>query len=491
MQQVRPQPQSDAALAATLPSAGHGQVMLAAQLDLLYRNVGVIVVATMVNAAALAFVQRTVVDQATLLAWLGALAAAMVLRVVVVRAYRRGVKGPEAARRWANIYVAAAFATGAVWGAGGVLLLPQESVAHQALTCLVLTGMSAAAIATLATLYRAYVAYILPLLLPLGFQLAANGGELQLTMLAMLVMLVVYLLAAGRQHEASVKASLALRFDNAALVRELSEKMQRVEQLYGDMQREMAERARIEDALRAATRSAEAASRAKTDFLAMMSHELRTPLNAVLGFSQILAAEPAIRGQQRLADRVTWINSSGNHLLRLINEILDLTAIESGKLALRLQRLSLRGPLLECLPLVEPQARARGIVIADETAASPPPDVLADPSRLGQILLNLLTNAVKYNRDGGTVSISAAAQPDGAVRIAVRDTGRGVPEDRRDELFLPFSRLGAERSSIPGTGIGLALSRQIAMQMGGKMGHEPIPGGSVFWVEMPMAADGK
>lgn len=225
---------------------------------------------------------------------------------------------------------------------------------------------------------------------------------------------------------------------------------------------------------------AEEASRAKSEFLSHMSHELRTPLNAILGFGQILEADASLDLDAR--DAASEIVKAGRHLLGLINEVLDLARLESGHIAINFEEVALGEVVDECAGLVKPLAASRGIQI---THAIPPgATVQADRTRLRQVLLNLLSNAVKYNRDGGTVQIEATVSA-GRARMTVRDTGKGIPADRLDELFQPFNRLAEEGGAVEGTGIGLSLARQLTERMNGTIGATSQFGeGTCFWVEL-------
>jgi len=230
--------------------------------------------------------------------------------------------------------------------------------------------------------------------------------------------------------------------------------------------------------------AAEAANRSKSDFLSRMSHELRTPLNAVLGFSQLLELDELTPDQEQAVGQIT---KGGRHLLDLINEILDISQIETGTLALSPEAVPIRALIAETLDLLRPLAAERGItLLSDGTPPGPPVHVFADRQRLKQILLNLVGNGIKYNREGGTVSIACAEPSAGTLRVQVTDTGPGIAAEHLELLFTPFERLGAERTTIEGTGIGLALSRRLAEVMGGALGVQSTPGrGSTFWVEFP------
>jgi signal transduction histidine kinase/CheY-like chemotaxis protein len=242
-------------------------------------------------------------------------------------------------------------------------------------------------------------------------------------------------------------------------------------------------RKQVELQLQSAIAVAEKASRAKSDFLSSMSHELRTPLSAILGFAQLMESgtPPPTPSQKRSIDQIL---KGGWYLLSLINEILDLAQIESGRLPMSLEPVSLTEVMRECHMMIEPQAHKRGIrMILPESG--PSYYVRADRTRVKQVLINLLSNAVKYNRTGGTVSVDYASIAPGRVRISVRDSGEGLAADKIAQLFQPFNRLGKEAGIEEGTGIGLMVSKQLVELMSGRIGMESTVGtGSVFWIEL-------
>jgi signal transduction histidine kinase/CheY-like chemotaxis protein len=228
---------------------------------------------------------------------------------------------------------------------------------------------------------------------------------------------------------------------------------------------------------------AERASLAKNDFLSSMSHELRTPLNAILGFGQLLEMAEL---EDRDRDSVGHIVRAGRHLLDLVNEVLDLSRIEAGRLTLSPEPVAMAEIVGEAVDLMRPAAAERRIDL-DLAPLSCDVHIHADRQRVKQVLLNLLSNAVKYNHDAGSVQVSCATTPDDRVRINVRDTGPGIAPDRRGQLFEPFERLGAERTAIEGTGLGLALARQLIEAMGGAIGVDSRVGeGSTFWIELAL-----
>jgi PAS domain S-box-containing protein len=235
--------------------------------------------------------------------------------------------------------------------------------------------------------------------------------------------------------------------------------------------------------LAGAKAAAEKANQAKSDFLSSMSHELRTPLNAVLGFAQLMASDspPPSSTQKTSIDQIL---QAGWYLLRLINEILDLAMIESGKVGLSREAMSLTEVLLDCKAMVTPQAEKRGIQIGFPSFACLH-FVHADRTRVKQVIVNLLSNAIKYNRTGGTISVTCAPALPDRVRVTVQDTGKGMTPDELANLFQPFNRLGQEAGPEEGTGIGLVVTRKLVELMGGSMGVDSTAGiGSAFWFEL-------
>ncbi|MEN9900143.1 MAG: hypothetical protein RLZZ152_1187 [Pseudomonadota bacterium] len=235
--------------------------------------------------------------------------------------------------------------------------------------------------------------------------------------------------------------------------------------------------------MESAKSAAEKANLAKSDFLSGMSHELRSPLNAILGFAQLMdTATPPPSDLQK--ESITQILQAGWHLLKLINEILDLSVVESGKVSLSLEPVSLPEVLLECQTMMEAQAQQRGIVMTFPQFKEPS-FVWADQTRLKQIVINLLSNAIKYNRANGQVTVDYTVVSTECIRISFKDTGAGLSAEKIAQLFQPFNRLGQEAGIVAGTGIGLVVTKQLVELMDGLMGVDStVDQGSVFWVEL-------
>ena len=247
-------------------------------------------------------------------------------------------------------------------------------------------------------------------------------------------------------------------------------------------------RKQVELELNNAMAVADKANLAKSDFLSSMSHELRTPLSAILGFAQLIeSGSPQPTPSQKRS--IEQILKAGWYLLELINEILDLSQIESGKLPLSLEPISLNEVVRECQAMIEPQAQKSGIRMTFPRFEIPH-FVKADRTRVKQVLINLLSNAIKYNKAGGSVVVDYIESTPGRIRICVKDTGEGLSPDKLMQLFQPFNRLGKEAGVEEGTGIGLMVSKRLVELMKGEIGVESTIGvGSVFWIDLNLTAE--
>ena len=270
-----------------------------------------------------------------------------------------------------------------------------------------------------------------------------------------------------------------------AIVRDITER-KLAEQALQKSNEDLEERVQLRTAeYQQAKEEAERANDAKSEFLSSMSHELRTPMNAILGFSQILAMD--IQDEQS-KQNVEEIYSAGQHLLELINEVLDLSKIETGNLEISQEKIGLNPLFDECFTLIKPLAIKRNIRIIDHRTTCKSHTIVADYTRFKQIILNLLSNAVKYNRDNGSITINCETVSTTRLHISITDTGIGLSAAQQELLFKPFERIGAETTEVEGTGIGLVITKRLVEIMGGAIGVNSQPGrGSTFWIEINLA----
>ncbi len=303
--------------------------------------------------------------------------------------------------------------------------------------------------------------------------------------------LLAYRIRVRRRPHMWVEASIGLLRDDAGQpasiimsVRDITQRQAQAEEL----RRANKDLDRLAQHLTRARDRAEQANRAKSRFLAGMSHELRTPLNGILGYAQLLRIEGGLRGEQ--AARVDGMLTAGQHLLDMINIVLDISQIEAERVELHPADVDTEQLARACLDLVRPTAQAKGLALESARDPGTPARVHSDPTRLRQVMLNMLGNAVKFTARGSVVLRLRAAEAGSGLRIEVADTGPGIRDEQRAQLFQDFERLGADaQGAVEGAGLGLALSARLAKLLGGSLGHEHNPGGgSIFWLELPLGA---
>ncbi len=415
-------------------SAGEADAIVAEQVRLLYESALGSILTSAVLAAILIFLQSDVIGLNPVVAWATLFLATLCGRLLLLLSYRRALR--RAGRsldntRWFMLFRVGVVLAGLVWGLASILLFPSGDLAHQTFLAFTLAGLSAGATATLAVDYLGATAFLLGVLAPLAVQLLGEGQRIPLAMGVMVILYFGLLVTNARRSC-----------------------------------RDIIERKTAELALDTAKHQAEAANRSKSVFLSSMSHELRTPLNAVLGFGQLLEMESNLNDEQR--DYVNEIMQAGYHLLELINDVLDLSKIESDNIDFSIEAVDCADLVKSCIPLVHSLAAKLSVTIETDGLANL--ILRADRIRLKQVMLNLITNAIKYNRPNGRVWLHAMDGKKGRKRLAISDTGLGIPADKLPMLFQPFNRLGAETGTIEGTGIGLVISRRIVEMMGGGNG---------------------
>jgi signal transduction histidine kinase len=413
---------------------------------------------SLINGAFCVAVLWRAIPPSLLLGWALALALCLGARLLLWRAYR--TKQPKAADagRWIGWFTAGAALTGALWGTLATVIVISDDPLYHSFATMVLAGMAAGAVAAFAPCRPALYAFLAPLGLPLAAVLVLHGGGIYLAMSAMVLVFLtsVGVIASGlnRSFVSSVRLSM--------------------------------EKTELADELRAARDSAEQVSRAKSQSLTSMSHELRTPLNAIIGFSEVIRDAMLEPLGERYRDYARDIHHSGRHLLKLINNVLDLAKIETGRFDLREEKVDVAGLVATCLPIIDQLAKNGGV----DLRVSLIPDlpfIWADELRLKQIVLNLLGNAVKFTPSGGRVTIAAAHSRDGGVTIRVTDTGIGIRPEDIPVALEPFRQIEAGLSRrYEGAGLGLPLSKQLIELHGGALTIESQLGkGTTVYVSVP------
>jgi signal transduction histidine kinase len=343
-------------------------------------------------------------------------------------------------------------------GISAVLAEYYSTVQEQLFIFALLIGFSGGAVATLSPILQGYIAHVFGIMLPQIIALFFSRGDSNLFdsedlerligILGILYMIVI------------IRAGMILHntfLDSITLKNQLT----------------------------AAKNLAEAANKAKSKFISSISHELRTPLHAIMGYSQLLEIDETLTPEKK--EYSTQIMQAGNHLLALIDQILEFSKIEAGKLKLNIVDINLFELLQECERLMQNMATKRNVLL---TLELPEKNVhfAGDPLRLKQVLLNLISNAIKYNKPGGTVDVSVIPLSKKRIRISVKDSGYGIPPDIQHEVFVSFNRLGRESGDQEGTGIGLVISQELITSMGGKINFESTPEvGSHFWIDLNTA----
>ncbi len=391
-----------------------------------------------------------------LMVWLGLKSAVTTWRIILTWRYDRD--GPSSALRWERPFLMALASDGAVFGLLGTWLLPAQDQVLETVLVATLLGIASVALVVLAATLRAALALTVPVLLPAMVMQLVHGDRVSLYLGAGMAVFLALVFVEGRRASAHTAAMLRLKFGADELA------------------------AQRQDALDLAERSAAAKGR----FLATMSHEMRTPLHGILGLAAMLRQDeggpPGLR-----QERLQTLQRTGEHLLALINDVLDYSRIESGHLRLHGHDFDLREALEACAALARVQADDNGLAMRVELDLPSPCPVHGDEARLRQVLLNLLGNAVKFT-PAGHVRLSAHLSPGGPLQLAVADTGPGVPEAARERVFEAFEQLdGSFARRHGGTGLGLSISLELVREMGGTLRCGQAPeGGALFELALPL-----
>ncbi|RCX32726.1 signal transduction histidine kinase [Thioalbus denitrificans] len=465
------------------PVEDHAAELLAARVSMLYDQAAKGFLATLVAAAVLAFLLVERLDYARVTGWLLAVVFIIAARYATLVAYRRTRPGPGEAARWMQRFSVGTLFSGLAWGIAGVLLFPPQSIPHQAFLALILAGLVAGAVPVLALSMRTLAAFTVLCLTPAMLQFFAQETDIQRAMGFMFVVYMVFMLSVAWRINQSMTRSLQLGFENIHLVDYLRSAKDASEQLNEGLKAEISERRKIETALKQAKEEAEQASRAKGEFLATMSHEIRTPMNGVLGTLELLADMP-LGEEQR--DLVSTAQSSAESLLTIINDVLDFSKIEVGQLDLEDINFDLRRTVSEVCALMGKRAEAKGVKVKWSVPERFGTQLRGDPTRLRQILLNLVGNAVKFTERGFIevrASVLRETRADVILRLEVEDSGIGMTPQVQAQLFRPFTQGDQSMArKFGGTGLGLSIAKRLVELMGGQIGLNSQEGvGSTFW----------
>ncbi|MDH3342445.1 MAG: ATP-binding protein, partial [Gammaproteobacteria bacterium] len=389
----------------------------------------------------------------------------------------------DIAKRW---YFLAVIFVAMGWGIASTLMFPNEQMG-QIILAFILVGVSASGISysNMIWVYSAYVGFILA---PLAFRLFYIGGEIYYTLSGMTgFLLVVIILAAYRINKSSSDA-LKLSLKNEDLIKNLTRASKDLENLNRSLSSEIDYVRNIEEELKNARDEAERMSRSKGEFLANMSHEIRTPMNGIIGTLQLLE-DTELTDSQHEYVKVSY--KSADALLSILNDILDLSKIEAGKLEFERIPFDLRETVNDVVTLHALKAEQTGIYLNSEIDKAVPEMVVGDPTRVRQVLVNLISNAIKFTSEGGVivrVKLKLKDEKEALVRVEVEDTGVGIPTNKHQKLFMAFSQAdGTTTRKYGGTGLGLTIVKQLVEMMHGNLGIESELGvGSKFWLVMPL-----
>ncbi len=462
-------------------------------LDLLFRGLPRGLLLTLVNALLSAYLVRSAAPAGLLVLWTASMILVIGLRALLLIAYARNRDAPPT-DDWRRLFVCGAVAQGFAWGSAAFLLLPADSVAHQVFIGFVLAGMAAGAMASLVFDRSAYAGYVIASVGPYALSMIFQGTELQIVMGVLGVLFIIAMLEGGRTFRTWILENLALRLEKEAMAADLRIKAEEQVQSNLRLETEIERASAAEDSMRIAKEQAVAASRAKSTFLANMSHEIRTPINGVLGMTDLLMRTALDDRQKQLAQT---LRSSGSMLLSIIEDVLDISRIEAGKLKIVSAPFNARSCCEEALDLLRPLASQKRLELRLSGGADLPEAILGDADRTRQVVVNLVGNAVKFTSSGyvevrleklpASAGIGAEAE---TLRITVIDTGIGIEASELERIMQPFEQADTSiNRRYGGTGLGLAISKHLIGLMGGQIRMSSTPGqGTEVSVDLPLLA---
>ena len=459
--------------AAALPSAERAELdwqVAAEQIRQLHRSAPPALIANVAMAVGAALALWSEIPRARTGLWIWLVIALSAARIATWLIYpKAGVVGPSEVRRWAAYFMGGAALSGCVWGAIALLLMPPNDLLPQLFLGAAIAAIAASSLASLSYRLGAYLAFALPAVLPYAAAMAAGGGRLRVLVALAAMGFLFGSIAIARNFARASAETVRLQIENMWLVGKIS--AARDAALSAVDAAEQANRAKGElcERLDRSRQEAEEASRAKSRFLATMSHELRTPLNAIIGFSDIMATQvlgPV--GNGKYLEYAADIRTSGQHLLAIINNVLDLSKVEAGRFELHEEEVHLASVIASGLKLIRPLANDGAITLKPDIGAEL--TLIADERALKQIVINLLSNAVKFSREGGQVTVSTYHDETGALVLAVSDNGIGIAEKDIKRVLEPFRQADEPLTrKRTGTGLGLALVKSLVELHGGSI----------------------
>ena len=428
------------------------EILFSRKIQALYRAIPSSIFATIMIAAVMVTVLWNVMDQTALITWLVIIIAINLGRYFSSLVYHKHSDREENLELWDRIFFAGMTLNALAWGGVSIWLLPDNQSVYHYFPALILIGMSAGAVTTLSFKLTNIITYYLLVLGPLFVVEVLTGTWIAYSVAFLIIIFMIFSLSSARRINQTITQNIILQYETE----------------------------KHRDELIASRNEALASNSAKTRFISMISHELRTPLNGILGFAQLLkmSDEPELNNEQQ--DHTNGIIDSGKHLLKLIEQMLELSKMESTKISINMEEVQLLQLLDEVLNIINPVALEHDISIINDIQH----DYLvkADSVRLKQVLINLLTNAVKYNAEGGEVYIGADELDNDILRIKVIDDGKGLDEEQQKKIFDPFQRYNEVKE---GLGLGLYICKTIMEHMEGSIGVESEPGkGCIFWIDV-------